>query len=128
MCDKQPAFNVSGEKKGRFCVEHKESGMVDVKNKKCELCEVIPHFNTRGEKKGRFCVEHREPGMVDVKNKTCAQDECNKQASYAFEGDQPLYCVAHCLIYLCQIISLFFEFFLFPIWSMVRNTGDGLRC
>jgi hypothetical protein len=37
-CDKHPAFNIPGEKRGRFCSEHKLDGMVNVKNPKCKLC------------------------------------------------------------------------------------------
>ena len=31
---KVPYFNVPGSRAGRFCSEHKEEGMVDVKNDK----------------------------------------------------------------------------------------------
>ena len=36
-CIKQPCYNISGEKKGRFCANHKELNMVDVINRKCEI-------------------------------------------------------------------------------------------
>ena len=63
---KQPYFNVSGSNTGRFCSEHKEEGMVDVKNKTCEHlgCMKRPHFNITGLKSGRFCSKHKEEGMV----------------------------------------------------------------
>ena len=56
---KHPYFNVPGVKTGRFCSEHKEEGMVDIKNKMCEHphCVKRPHFNVPGSKTGRFCSE-----------------------------------------------------------------------
>ena len=33
-CVKVPSFNAPGSRAGRFCSEHKEGGMVDVKYKK----------------------------------------------------------------------------------------------
>jgi hypothetical protein len=36
-CTKRPHFNTLGKRAGRFCAVHKVDGMVDVKNKVCEL-------------------------------------------------------------------------------------------
>ena len=47
-CAKGPSFNVYGEK-ARFCMTHKEDGMVNVKNKRCEMCTKQPSFNLEGE-------------------------------------------------------------------------------
>ena len=35
-CTTRPNFNLEGEKRGRFCAEHKSPGMVNVKDKRCE--------------------------------------------------------------------------------------------
>ena len=52
-----PSFNIRGEK-GRFCVTHKTTEMVNVACKKCEQegCEKQPSFDTPGGK-GRFALE-----------------------------------------------------------------------
>ena len=67
-----PSFDVDGGK-GRFCVKHKEEGMIDVNNKRCEHNEcnsINPVFGVDGGK-GRFCVNHKEEGMIDVRSKRC---------------------------------------------------------
>ncbi len=97
-CDKR-AYNVSGEKRGRFCAEHRSPDMVDVKNKTCEEtgCETRPVYNVRGEKRGRFCNEHRSPDMVDVKNKTCEEAGCDTQPRYNIRGEKRgRFCAEHC--------------------------------
>ena len=35
-CSIRSFFNVAGSTKARFCASHKEPGMMDVKNKRCE--------------------------------------------------------------------------------------------
>jgi hypothetical protein len=76
-CGKHASFNVRGETKGRFCKEHKEPNMVDVKNKTCEAdgCTIRPNYNIPGGKKGRFCFIHKEHDMVDVIHKICELSE-----------------------------------------------------
>ena len=97
-CGKYAVFNIRGETKGRFCVEHKEPHMVNVRDKTCETdgCNTRPNYNILGETKGRFCVEHKEPNMVDVKNKTCESDGCDKQPAYNIPGDtKGRFCAEH---------------------------------
>jgi hypothetical protein len=67
-CNKKPYFNLEGELAPRFCSEHKDIGMVNVKKQKqCEKCTKQPNFNFYGEHVPRFCNEHRDHGMVNVK-------------------------------------------------------------
>ena len=40
MCIKRPSFNIEGESMPRFCMDHKEVGMVDVVNKRCKMLRV----------------------------------------------------------------------------------------
>ena len=97
-CGKQATFNVSGETKAIFCVEHRLPNMVDVKNKKCETngCYKQPIYNVRGETKARFCIEHRLPDMVNVLNKKCEADGCEKRPTYNVRGEtKALFCVEH---------------------------------
>ena len=91
-CGKRANYNVRGEKRGRFCAEHKEPNMVNVVSKTCELCEKIPAYNVRGGK-ARFCVEHKEPNMVNVIDKTC--ELCETQAGYGWLGKGKSHCASH---------------------------------
>ena len=34
-CNKYPTFNIEGETKALYCLEHKLEGMVNVRNNKC---------------------------------------------------------------------------------------------
>ena len=96
-CGKRASFNTRGETKGRFCVNHKEPEMVNVKSKTCETdgCEKQPTYNTRGETKGRFCADHKEPEMVNVRHKTCETDGCEKQTAYGWLGKGTSRCGPH---------------------------------
>ena len=42
-CTKRSSFDVAGGK-GRFCVEHKLEGMMDVKSKRCEAQQGVERF------------------------------------------------------------------------------------
>jgi hypothetical protein len=35
-CEKIPNYNIHGEKRARFCAEHRYQDMINVKSKKCE--------------------------------------------------------------------------------------------
>ena len=91
---KYPVFNILGQSKGRFCKEHAEPGMVDVKNTRCHSagCSIRPTFDVVGGK-GRFCKEHAEPGMVDVKNRRCEQ--CPTHARYGIPAKEASACARH---------------------------------
>ncbi|CAM9375432.1 unnamed protein product [Ectocarpus sp. 12 AP-2014] len=85
-CTKSPYFGWHGES-AVSCVAHKEPGMVDVKNKRCEFegCMKRRLFGFRGER-ARFCGAHRQEGMVDLKNKRCKWIGCTKQANFSERG------------------------------------------
>ena len=97
-CNTRPCYNVPGETTARFCLQHKQPNMVDVKHKKCEFvgCDTRPTYNLPGETQGRFCLRHKQPNMVDVLNKTCEHVGCNTQPSYNFLGEtQGRFCSQH---------------------------------
>jgi hypothetical protein len=97
-CEKQPAYNVSGEKQGLFCSEHKTDGMVNVISKQCahEGCAKIPAYNVSGEKQGLFCSEHKTDGMVNVISKQCAHPEgCDTLANFGIPGHSADRCKQH---------------------------------
>ena len=78
-CETRAYFNIEGSTHGRFCAQHKEANMIDVKSKRCEAIECTslnPVFNIEGSRQGRFCRKHKEPNMVDVKSKRCESIGC----------------------------------------------------
>jgi hypothetical protein len=89
-CKKFASFNVGGERSGRFCKQHCEVGMVNVKCKRCEYedCNKQPTFNVDGVRLGRFCKQHSEAGMVMVTDKTCEYECCNKARYFNVEGER----------------------------------------
>jgi hypothetical protein len=92
-CEKRPAFNIRGEKKGRFCADHKAPEMVNVISNTCESCNKQPAFNIRGEKKGRFCADHKAPEMVNVISNIC--ELCDTHARYGWLGKGVTHCAPH---------------------------------
>jgi hypothetical protein len=96
-CNKKPYFNLEGELAPRFCSEHKDIGMVNVKKQKqCEKCTKQPNFNFYGEHVPRFCNEHRDHGMVNVKKakpKPC--ERCIKTPGYNVDGERARFCKQH---------------------------------
>ena len=71
-CNREPSFNMRGEKRGKFCKDHKYPEMIDVVSKTCEHteCDSHPIFNMRGETRGKFCKDHKHPEMINVVSKT----------------------------------------------------------
>jgi len=92
-CKKRSNFNFSTETKGIYCGDCKLEGMIDIKNKKCIVCEKKQsYFNFEGEKKATYCGKCKLENMVNVKNKKCIV--CNKIRPYFnFEGEKK---ATHC--------------------------------
>ena len=76
-CNKQPGYAKKGEKTAKYCYEHKESGMIDIKNKssKCteKNCNVQANFGIPGNK-STACTTHKTKGMIYNPNKKCTID------------------------------------------------------
>ena len=93
-CSKIPTFNLPAETTARFCADHKEAGMVDVKNRTCESCSKRPTFNLPGGTRARFCADHKEARMVDVVSRTC--ESCSKQPAFNLPGEtRARFCADH---------------------------------
>lgn len=102
-CMKQPCFNFPG-KNAWFCAEHKDEGMVNLRERPCEKCHKKPVYNFPDIKKGRFCVEHKEDGMMDVLSNFCRHEGCNVRASFGFKKDNNrLFCAIHKLDNMIQL-------------------------
>ena len=95
-CPKQPSFNYEGESP-KYCAEHKEEGMGDVRSKRCQHkgCLTHPNFNYEGETTPKYCAEHKEEGMINVKHKNCQHERCKTRPSFGYKGLKPKYCSKH---------------------------------
>jgi hypothetical protein len=87
ICGIKAVFNYEGQKIGIKCSTHKEPTMIDIKNKKCEICKTKrPNFNYEGETHAKFCSHCKEPNMIDIKNKKC--EKCKtKQPVFNYEEE-----------------------------------------
>ena len=90
-CGKRACFNKRGETKGRFCSEHKEPNMVNVKDKTCEIdgCEIQPRYGWLGKGTNR-CTSHRQKGMITSPNRICESSCCRQLGTYETNG------IRHC--------------------------------
>jgi len=61
---KRPTVGMPGES-ARFCGEHHEVGMVNVKNKMRELCDKQPTFGMPGES-GLGCLSHSSHVLLET--------------------------------------------------------------
>jgi hypothetical protein len=107
-CGIRARYNISGEQLGKFCKEHKQIGMIDVKSKRCQKdgCNTRPTFNFENETEAKYCKEHAELGMINIKSKRCQTEGCNKQPVFNFENEAiPKYCKEHKQIGMIDIIS-----------------------
>lgn len=96
ICGKRAVFNMIGEKKGKYCKQHKTEEMVDVVNIKClhKDCKIQPVYNYPNENKGKYCSLHALDGMVDVRHDQC--EICkNIRANFGFVGEKQTRCFEH---------------------------------
>jgi hypothetical protein len=67
VCGIRACFNYDGQKQGKYCKEHKEVGMVDIKHSKCIKCEKkVPCFNKHSETVATHCGDCKEVYMINV--------------------------------------------------------------
>lgn len=96
-CGKIASYSNEGGRP-EFCNDHKEPGMVNVKNKSCQEtnCKRSPSFGFPGTKKGIFCQDHKQENMINVTSKRCAFSDCDKLPSFNFkELKSVLFCREH---------------------------------
>lgn len=105
-CDKQPNYNLEGEKKAIYCKTHanewmeKNPGqiMIDVKSIKCKECKkVIASYGNPQTRKKEYCATCAPEGSVELTKKLC--EECNEtQANWNFPGEKGgRFCAMHAL-------------------------------
>ncbi len=96
-CKKTSTYNFEGNK-AMYCSQHKQSGMIDIRHKKClfDGCKINPAFNFKHENKALYCKAHKQEGMINLKDKRCINEGCKTRASYNYEGEKSrLYCSKH---------------------------------
>ena len=95
---KRSIFNYPDQKSGKYCSNHKLSGMVDVINRKCEhidengkKCTKIPSFGNSGERKR--CAQHKLLGMTENVSIKCDyigndKKQCTLVPCYNFPNEK----------------------------------------
>jgi hypothetical protein len=86
-CDIYPCFNYP-DGLGEYCKKHAKEGMIDVRNKKCLLCNIRPNFNYPGLIRGIYCKKHAQRGMINVRARHCGINGCKKTPSFNFLGSK----------------------------------------
>ena len=66
-CNKQSTYAFEGNKP-QFCGQHRQSGMFNVRNKRCADCKSQALFAIEGHKP-QYCRTHHETGMINVVHK-----------------------------------------------------------
>ncbi len=95
-CKKRACFGNKHEKT-KFCKQHKEINMIDLKHKTCQFenCQLRPSFGNLGEKI-KFCKNHKDINMIDLTNrKKCKFKNCLSQPNFGNKGEKSLFCSEH---------------------------------
>ena len=98
-CSMRSTFGYIIEGKPRFCVAHKPSGSVDIRNPRCLFsnCMRQASFGNVSDKVPSFCVSHRGITDVSLHARRCAYIHgCSKYSVFGDASDGiPRFCVAH---------------------------------
>ena len=86
-CKKLAYFNYK-HLRAEFCVTHKETEMVDVRNPKCFCGKVQPRWNFEGLR-ARFCKDCKSDGMIEPNRKLC---KCGIRPTFNLIGLKAEYC------------------------------------
>ena len=100
---KRASFNIMGQP-AAYCKTCIPVGsiMVDVKNKRCEICSTRSSFGYFGES-ARFCKEHKLTGMIDVAGKKC--ELCSTRSSFGYFEESARFCKEHKLTGMIDVAS-----------------------
>ena len=91
-------FQRCGSKKGMYCMQHADHGMVNVVRGRCfhGSCTGVPSFNLEGSKTWVYCKQNAEDDMVGVIYKRCSHDSCNNLPTSNDVGSKrAVYCKWH---------------------------------
>ena len=67
---RHPNYNVEGSTTAVYCKQHDESGMINIRSKRClhDSCSTLPSFSVEGSKTPVYCKQHAEVGMVNIRS------------------------------------------------------------
>ncbi|CAM9562168.1 unnamed protein product, partial [Sphacelaria rigidula] len=70
-CSKQASFAEEGNRHIRFCKDHKNLGMVNIRSNRCLApgCQRGASFSQLGSRRGIFCGLHRTDGMISTRRR-----------------------------------------------------------
>ncbi|CAM9119384.1 unnamed protein product, partial [Ectocarpus fasciculatus] len=99
-CIKQASFAMDGDRYPKFCKEHRQANMVNIRNQRCMApgCTRGASFAATGGERGQFCSEHKEENMVNTRRRSrCIAPGCtSREPIYVIDGQQlPKYCAGH---------------------------------
>lgn len=84
-----------GDSPRKFCQEHAQAGMINVKVARCVACELPAMYGLPGEY-AQWCSRHkiRQPGVLYRPRKVCTHDECRSFATHG-KYRQNIFCESH---------------------------------
>ena len=90
---KNAVYAKPGEKIAKYCASHKEPGMIDIKNKRCDFegCTTRPYYGKPGMCPSH-CSTHREKGMIKRPKAKCKK--CKEPAIFG-KNFTNLHCETH---------------------------------
>jgi hypothetical protein len=97
-CKYVAQFNIDGENQGRFCSQHKNPEMIDIKHRRCEFegCMNIPSYKLETDTSCRCCSLHKLDRMINGRHPKCKFEGCEKFAGYNIINNKtPEYCTLH---------------------------------
>jgi hypothetical protein len=76
-CNNIACYNIKGNKTPKYCYLHKETEMINHKNKKCidEKCCVTASFDYPDITDYKYCYEHKKDGMINNRRKRKRENE-----------------------------------------------------
>jgi hypothetical protein len=107
-CGIRPYYNVKGETKGIYCLEHKVEHMINVVSPRCifQGCTIQAIYNNIGKTIPVYCFEHKESGMSNIKIKRCSHINCETRPMFNYEGfTKPKFCNQHKTPEMVNVVS-----------------------
>lgn len=70
-CIKQASFAMDGDRYPKFCKDHRQANMINIRNQRCMAtgCSRGASFAATGGERGQFCSEHKGENMVNTRRR-----------------------------------------------------------
>lgn len=100
-CTKISIYGIDFNERATMCGDHRTKDMVNVTGYYCnkENCNKLATYNKNGKGAPTWCILHGlEAGeSLRVRDDNCVNDDCDKRASFNYNGMKPIYCKEHAL-------------------------------